>query len=51
MKSLSRVVPAPIGDELTGRIQTMTCDIFKLLDCRGTVRVDFILQKLLVPVG
>ena len=25
MKSLSRVVPAPIGDELTGRIQTMTC--------------------------
>ena len=45
MKSLSRVVPAPIGDELTGRIQTMTCDIFKLLDCRGTVRVDFILDQ------
>lgn len=45
MKSLSRVVPAPIGDELTGRIQTMTCDIFKLLDCCGTVRVDFILDQ------
>lgn len=45
MKSLSRVVPAPIGDELTGRIQTMTCDIFKLLDCCGTVRVDFILNQ------
>ena len=45
MKSLSRVVPAPIGEELTGRIQTMTCDIFKLLDCRGTVRVDFILDQ------
>ena len=41
MKSLSRVVPAPIGEELTGRIQTMTCDIFKLLDCCGTVRVGF----------
>ena len=45
MKSLSRVVPAPIGEELTKRIQTMTCDIFKLLDCRGTVRVDFILDQ------
>ena len=45
MKSLSRVVPAPIGDELTGRIQTMTRDIFKLLDCCGTVRVDFILDQ------
>ena len=45
MKSLSRVVPAPIGDELTGRIQAMTCDIFKLLDCCGTVRVDFIIDQ------
>ena len=45
MKSLSRVVPAPIGDELTGRIQKMTTEIFKLLDCRGTVRIDFILDE------
>ncbi len=45
MKSLSRVVPAPIGNELTERIQTMTRDIFKLLDCRGTVRIDFILDE------
>ena len=45
MKSLSRVVPAPIGNELTERIQTMTKKIFKLLDCRGTVRIDFILDE------
>ena len=45
MKSLSRVVPAPIGDDLTARIQTMTCDIFRLLDCRGTVRVDYLLDE------
>lgn len=45
MKSLSRVVPAPIGEELTGRIQQMTKEIFKLLDCRGTVRIDFILDE------
>ena len=45
MKSLSRVVPAPIGEELTERIQRMTKEIFKLLDCRGTVRIDFILDE------
>ena len=45
MKSLSRVVPAPIGTELTERIQGMTKKIFKLLDCRGTVRIDFILDE------
>ena len=45
MKSLSRVVPAPIGEELTARIQRMTTEIFKLLDCRGTVRIDFILDE------
>ena len=45
MKSLSRVVPAPIGEGLTERIQRMTKEIFKLLDCRGTVRIDFILDE------
>jgi len=45
MKSLSRVVPAPIGDELTERIRNMTVDIFKLMDCRGTVRIDYILDE------
>ena len=45
MKSLSRVVPAPIGEELTERIQRMTKEIFKLIDCRGTVRIDFILDE------
>ncbi|MDD6630183.1 MAG: D-alanine--D-alanine ligase [Faecalibacterium sp.] len=45
MKSLSRVVPAPIGEELTARIQRMTTEIFRLLDCRGTVRIDYILDE------
>jgi len=45
MKSLSRVVPAPIGDEVTSRIQKLTKDIFRTLDCRGTVRIDFILDE------
>ena len=45
MKSLARVVPAPIGEDLTARIQKMTKDIFRMLDCRGTVRIDFILDQ------
>ena len=45
MKSLSRVVPAPIGEELTARIQTMTRDVFRVLDCRGTVRIDYLLDE------
>ncbi|MBR3796430.1 MAG: D-alanine--D-alanine ligase [Clostridia bacterium] len=45
MKSLSRVVPAPIGDELTQRIQKLTKEIFRLLDGRGTMRIDFILDE------
>lgn len=45
MKNLARVVPAPIGEEATGQIQGMTREIFKLLDCRGTVRIDFILDE------
>lgn len=45
MKSLSRVVPAPIGEEMTERITTMTREIFKLLDCCGTIRVDFMFDE------
>ena len=45
MKALSRVLPAPIGEEMTGRIEEMTRRVFTLLDCKGTVRVDFILDE------
>lgn len=44
MASLKRVVPAPIGEELTRRVQTLAVDIFKALDCKGVVRVDFMLE-------
>ncbi|MBR1710717.1 MAG: D-alanine--D-alanine ligase [Clostridia bacterium] len=45
MKSLSRVLPAPIDGALTERIQKMTREIFTLLDFRGTVRMDFIMDQ------
>ncbi len=45
MKNLSRVVPAPVGERLTEQIQTMSREVFRLLDCKGTVRIDFILDE------
>lgn len=45
MQSLSRIVPAPISDEMTAKIQALTCDIFKALDCKGSVRIDFMIDQ------
>jgi D-alanine-D-alanine ligase len=45
MENMQRLIPAPIGDEMTKRIQTLTIEAFRLLDCRGVVRVDFIIDK------
>ncbi|MEA5060742.1 MAG: D-alanine--D-alanine ligase family protein [Candidatus Pelethousia sp.] len=44
MKSLARQVPAPISAEMTARIQNYTADIFRMLECKGVVRVDYILE-------
>lgn len=44
MKSASRVIPAPIGDELTERIQQMAIKAFRALDLKGVVRIDFIID-------
>jgi len=45
MQSLARQVPAPISAELTTRIQALTCKAYRLLDCRGVARVDFIIDN------
>jgi D-alanine-D-alanine ligase len=42
MEALSRRIPAPIPDEMTKRIEEMTVEAFKLMDCRGVVRIDYI---------
>ena len=44
MASLSRVVPAPIGRELTGRIQELSVQIFRAFDCKGVVRIDYMIE-------
>ena len=45
MEALARRIPAPIPDEMTEKIQKMTVDIFKLMDCKGVVRIDYICDR------
>jgi len=45
MVNQKRQIPAPIGDVLTKRIQGLTRDIFRSLDCKGVVRVDFLIDQ------
>jgi len=41
MASLKRILPAPIEPELSDRIQALSVDIFKRMDCKGVVRIDY----------
>ncbi|HPF88787.1 MAG TPA: D-alanine--D-alanine ligase family protein [Candidatus Limiplasma sp.] len=41
MASLKRILPAPIEPALKERIQSLSVDIFKRMDCKSVVRIDF----------
>jgi len=43
-KAEARKVPADLGDDLTHRVQELACRAFTTLDCRGVVRVDFLID-------
>jgi D-alanine-D-alanine ligase len=45
MASLHRVLPAPIEDRLKEQIQEMSCKIFRMLDCKGVVRIDYMFDR------
>jgi D-alanine-D-alanine ligase len=45
MASLHRVLPAPVGDEMTQRIQQLSKSIFRMMDCKGVVRIDYMYDK------
>ena len=45
MASLHRVLPAPIEDSLRDRIQSMSKDIFRMMDCKGVVRIDYMFDR------
>ena len=44
MAALSRQIPAPISAKLTEEIQAMSRDIFRLMDLRGVVRIDYMID-------
>ncbi|MBR4500875.1 MAG: D-alanine--D-alanine ligase [Clostridia bacterium] len=46
MASLKRIIPAPIGDELTSQLQELSMQIFKAMDCKGVVRIDYMLDRI-----
>ena len=46
MASLSRILPAPIEDELKNRIQELSMRIFRLMDCKGVVRIDYMYDRI-----
>lgn len=44
MKGAKRIVPAPIGDELTERVKSAAISTFQALGAAGVARVDFLVQ-------
>ena len=44
MASASRIIPAPIGDELTARVQELAKAAFTAIGGAGVTRVDFLLD-------
>jgi D-alanine-D-alanine ligase len=44
MASLSRIIPAPIPDEITKQAREMAKNIFRELNCWGMARMDFLYQ-------
>ena len=45
MASLKRIMPAPIGEELTKTLQDLSIRIFDAMDCKGVVRIDYMLDR------
>lgn len=44
MASALRIIPAPISEEKTQQIQTLSKAIFSLLGCSGVARLDFLMN-------
>jgi len=45
MASLERIIPAPISDDLTARIQEMSIKAFHAIRATGVARVDFLVDN------
>ena len=44
MKSLGRKIPADISDNMADEVRRLSLDIFKALDLKGVVRIDYIID-------
>ncbi len=44
MKSAERIIPAPISEALTQKIQQIAIDAFQAVDGRGIARIDFLVE-------
>ena len=43
--AVEEITPARISENLTKRIQTLTATIYDILDCKGIVRIDYIISE------
>ncbi|GAI63898.1 unnamed protein product, partial [marine sediment metagenome] len=41
----TEITPAEISEEMALKCQSITAEIYDVLDCRGLVRIDFIINK------
>ncbi|GIV59359.1 MAG: D-alanine--D-alanine ligase [Rhodothermaceae bacterium] len=44
MASLDRIIPAPLSDEQTRLMQELAVRVFRLFECAGVARIDFLLD-------
>ena len=45
MANLSRVLPAPIEEDMKIKIQDLSKSIFRMMDCKGVVRIDYMFDR------
>lgn len=45
MASLKRIMPAPIGDEMTAALQALSKRVFDAMDCKGVTRIDYMIDR------
>ncbi len=45
MAGLKRRIPAPISEEMTAALQKMSVEVFAALDCKGVVRIDYMIDR------
>jgi len=45
MKSAQRLIPAPIGEQLSEQVRELACAAFAAFGCAGVTRVDFLIDE------